>query len=87
MADDSKPLSQLVTSTTSPQLDWYLIDTEFASMLHPVNEVLATETVHTTEAIEIFTTLLTTHLIQHGTLNDLNNSTLLQIWAAIDQEV
>ena len=37
-------------------------------MLLPVNEALATEIVHTTDAVEIFTTLLATHLIQHGTL-------------------
>ena len=68
MADDFQLPSQLATSTASPQLDWYLIDTEFASMLRPVYEAVATETVHTTEAVEIFTTLLASHLVQHGAL-------------------
>ena len=45
-----------------PQLDWYLINTEFASQyVKPCKEVLVPslvpETVHTTMAAEIFTTL------------------------------
>ena len=61
MVDDSQPLLQPSTFTTSPQLDWYVIDTDFAGMLHSVYEALVTETVHTTEAAEIFTTLLASH--------------------------
>ena len=51
MKDDSQAHLQPVTFTTSPQLNWYLIDTEFASTLHPSYDV------HTTETAEIFAIL------------------------------
>ena len=66
MVDDSQPFSQPATFTASPQLDWYLIDTDFAGMLHPVHEALVTETVHAKEAAEIFSTLLGSHFVQYG---------------------
>ena len=67
LADDSQPLSQPAMSIASPQLDGYLIDIEFTSMLHPVHEAPATESLPTIEAAKyLLCTLLTSHLHQRG---------------------